>query len=69
MSASKQTTGVYKVNHSIGHSDYSVQITSQTSARLAYVGSKYSDYVLINMTNTSGTLTDTAFDFLIIGNN
>ena len=68
-SGSRSTTGVYKIDHSIGHTNYSVQVTSLTSARLAYIGSKNNNYVLINMTNTSGTLTDTAFDFLIIGSN
>jgi len=68
-STTRSTTGVFRVNHSIGSTNYTVQVTVHTSARLAYIGSKANDYVIINVTNTSGTLTDTAFDFLITGNN
>lgn len=68
-SGSRTTTGTYRINHSIGHTNYAVLLTSQVSARLAYVGTKYNDYVIIYATNTSGTLTDTGLDFLITGNN
>lgn len=69
VSGSKTGTGTYRINHSIGHTDYAVQLTCQTSARLAYVGTKYNDYVIIYATNTSGTLTDTGLEFLITGSN
>lgn len=69
VSGSKTGTGTYRINHSIGHTNYAVQLTSQTSTRLAHVGTKYNDYVIIYATNTSGTLTDTGLEFLITGSN
>lgn len=61
--------GTYEIKHTLGHANYSVMATPQTAGRLCYVKEKYTNAVLICTTNTSGTLTDTAFDFAIVGNN
>lgn len=68
-SATKNSTGNYTITHSIGHSDYSVQITPQATTRLFYISARGNTTCTIIMTNTSGTATDTAFDFAICGSN
>lgn len=67
--STKPSTGTYTISHTIGHTDYTVQITPLTSARVGYISAKNSTSVTIVMTNMSGTATDTAFDYLITGNN
>lgn len=67
--STKPSAGTYTISHTIGHTDYTVQITPLTSARVGYISAKNSTSVTIVMTNMSGTATDTAFDYLITGNN
>lgn len=67
--AAKTSTGIYRLYHTIGHTDYTVQITPLTSARLSYISTRATTYVDVYLTNTSGTAIDTAFDYCIIGNN
>lgn len=76
VSSSKTATGTYRVYHNIKHTNFSVSVTPLTAARLSYISTKTayngtanSGYVIIVMTNTSGTETDTAFDFMITGLN
>lgn len=67
--SSKTATGTYQINHSIGHTDYTIQITPNTAGRIAYISARYSTYCIVVLTNTSSTATDTAFDYLITGKN
>jgi hypothetical protein len=67
--SSKPSTGTYTINHTVGHTNYMVLITPQTASRVGYVYAKNTTSVTIKMTNMSGTATDAAFDYCIIGNN
>lgn len=72
----KQSAGIYRIYHSIGHSDYQLLVTPSTTGtpsssniRLPVVGSRQSTYVDVYFYNSSGTLSDTNFDFQIVGDN
>ena len=67
--STKQSTGTYVISHTIGHNSYSVQVTGRTAARIGYITSKAANSVTVVMTNMSGSLTDSDFDYSIIGNN
>jgi hypothetical protein len=67
--SSKVATGTYRITHSIGHTNYTVQITTEIAARIGRISTRTSTYVDIVMTNTSGTSTDTSFDYCLIGSN
>lgn len=66
---SRVSTGVYKIEHTIGHTNYAVIITPNESGRLAHISTKLDTYVYVHLSNTSSTETNTAFDFAIMGNN
>lgn len=70
LSATRQSVGVYAVYHSIGHTNYFVNITP-SSNRTFYIGSKSTNYFIVYFYSTSSTpaLSDTNFDFQITGNN
>ena len=67
--SSKTSTGTYTIAHSIGHVNYMVQITPYEASRVGYIYSKTTTSVVIKITNLSGTLVDTYFDYSIVGNN
>jgi len=66
----KDGTGKYIVPHNIGHSDYSVQasLNSSTGERL-HIAKRNTDNVHIYTYNSSGALADAGFDYMIVGNN
>ena len=68
-SSSNPSTGNYRIAHSIGHLNYNVLLTPLTAARIGYISTKATTYVDVVLTNTSGTATNTAFDYCIIGDN
>jgi len=71
LNAVRNALGQYTVYHSIGHSDYSVQITPETSGRAFYVPSanKGNSSFVVYFTNLSGSAADAAFSFEISGSN
>jgi hypothetical protein len=65
------STGVYTVSHSVGHTNYSVNLTIvSTNAQLnAVVTEKASTYFTIKIVNASNNaVTSSAFDFSILAN-
>lgn len=70
LTATKQTTGTYAVYHNVGHTNYQVSITP-ASNRTFYVTSKNTNYFMVYFYTNASTpaLSDTAFDFMITGNN
>lgn len=71
LNAVRNALGQYTVYHSIGHSDYSVQITPETSGRAFYVPSanKGNSSFVVYFTNLSGAAADSNFSFEISGRN
>lgn len=69
--AVKITTGQYRVYHSIGHTDYQIQITPTTANRTAYIYSKANDNFVVYFysVGSSPSLSDTGFHFSITGRN
>jgi hypothetical protein len=67
-SATKGGTGIYNVPHNAG-SAYSVQVTPLTDNLIARVTSKGSNTFQVTIRNMSGTATDSAFDYTILGAN
>lgn len=69
--ANKNSTGQYMVYHSIGHSDYQVQITPTTANRTSYIVSKATDNFVVYFysVGSSPALSDSGFHFLITGRN
>ena len=69
--AIRNALGQYTVYHSVGHSDYSVQITSETSGRAFYVptANKGTSSFVVYFTNLSGAAADANFSFQITGRN
>ena len=70
LTATKQSTGTYAVYHNVGHTNYQVSITP-ASNRTFYVTSKNTNYFMVYFYTNASTpaLSDTAFDFMITGNN
>lgn len=71
LTAQRNSIGYYTVFHSIGHTDYSVQITPETDQRVYYVptSGKGADRFNVYFRSLSGSLSDSAFSFSIHGNN
>lgn len=71
LTAQKTATGTYTVYHSAGHTGYSVQITPETDQRVYYIptASKGTSSFIVYFRNLSGTLSDSAFSFSIMGDN
>ncbi len=69
--AVRNALGQYTVYHSVGHSDYSVQITPETSGRAFYVptANKGTSSFVVYFTNLSGAAADANFSFQITGRN
>lgn len=68
--ATKSSAGTYIVYHSVGHTNYQVNIVPHSN-RVCYVGTKTaSQFTVYFYTNASSpSLSDTGFDFQIFGNN
>lgn len=68
--ATKSSVGTYIVYHSVGHTNYQVNIVPHSN-RVCYVGTKTaSQFTVYFYTNASSpSLSDTGFDFQIFGNN
>lgn len=72
--ASKVSTGQYRVYHAVGHSEYTVQITphvysSNQWCTMANIINKTSGSFELLMRNDDGNGADAAFDYMIIGYN
>lgn len=66
----KISEGVYKVYHSVGHKNYSVQATPKGTHKVANVDWLYKDHFIVNIYETDGgQLRSSDFFFTIIGNN
>jgi hypothetical protein len=65
------STGRYTVYHTVGHSNYQVFATASSSNRSCYIVSKGNTNFVIEWRtiSSSPTLVNTAFDFVIVGNN
>lgn len=62
--------GVYKVYHSVGHSNYSVQATPKGTHKVANVDWLYEDHFIVNIYEIDGgQKKNSDFFFTIIGNN
>lgn len=63
-------TGMYAVYHSVGHKDYSVQVTPKGTHKVANVGELYDEYFMVYIYETDGgQMKDSDFFFTVIGNN
>jgi hypothetical protein len=67
--AVRNSVGYYTVYHSVGHSDYSVQITPETGQRVYYVSNYGVASFTVYFRNLSGALSDANFSFSIHGKN
>jgi len=65
----KSSTGVYYVYHSIGHTNYSVQITPTESGRIYHVSNMGTSTFLVSFKNTSGSPQDSGFAYAVQGSN
>ncbi len=70
LTVTKTGTGVYNVYHSVGHANYSVQVTPKGTHKVANVGELYSNRFEVRIYETDGgKLLDSNFFFTIMGNN
>lgn len=62
------STGIYTISHGLGTSSFAALITlrNSTATLLATVSAKSSSSYTVRIGNTSGTLTDAAFDFFLV---
>jgi hypothetical protein len=69
--ATKPATGQYTVYHSIGHTDYQVQVTPTSANRTCYIVSKSTDNFVVYFYSvaSSPVLANTGFNFSITGRN
>jgi hypothetical protein len=65
---SRTGTGAYTINHSIGHTNYTILQIEPVNRHVIYL-TKGSTSVTVQVKNGSGTLLDQQFDYVIIGNN
>ena len=71
-SASRTSTGLYTVNHNIGHSNYYVTLNvfNPSSNLTIYTTGKSNTSFTVKVINPhTNTLTDNAFEFSVVGNN
>lgn len=66
---SRTGTGAYTINHSIGHTNYTIIANANQYDRHVIYLTKGSTSVTVQVKNGSGTLLDQQFDYVIIGNN
>lgn len=64
-----RTGGIYTVPHSVGHSNFTVQATSHTPTRIAFVTGRTSTTFTIQVRDNNNAEQQSGFDYLIIGNN
>lgn len=69
LNVEKISQGTYRVWHSIGHSNYSVQITPMTTNLTCCTSSHTSDNFIVTITTVSNTCYDSNFNFVVFGNN
>lgn len=63
-------TGMYAIYHSVGHKNYSVQVTPKGTHKVANVGELYDEYFIVYIYETDGgQMKDSDFFFTVIGNN
>jgi hypothetical protein len=67
--ASKGGTGIFYVPHAVGSSAYQVIITCSTTGYYGTCTTKGSTSFTANIKSDGGTLSDIAFDYVIIGSN
>lgn len=63
------STGVYRINHCIGHTEYYVNVSVQGAQGIAGVAEKQSDYFTVNIRSFTGVLTNLPFDYSVFGEN
>lgn len=68
---SGQITGVYNVPHNVGHTNYTVQVTSTENGTMATIpsGSYGSNSFQVAIINHSGAFTNSNFQYAIFGDN
>jgi hypothetical protein len=69
LNATRNSAGYYTVYHSVGHSDYSVNISPGTDQRVFYVSTYNDTSFNVYFRNLSGVLSDSNFNFEIVGKN
>lgn len=67
--SSKNSTGVYTIQHSIGHTNYKVFINVKQYGRYAWETAKGTSSLTINIRDGANALYDQAFDYVLIGDN
>lgn len=65
----KESTGTYRVYHSIGHAQYSVVVTPMTTNLTFCVTGLASSYFTIIITTVDGAPYDSGFNFVVLGGN
>jgi hypothetical protein len=68
LDVTRQSAGLYRIPHSIGHSNYTISLIPLSSNFSFRPTSKQNTYVEVEF-KTGGTATDTAFDYQIYGTN
>lgn len=64
-----ENTVEYKVPHNIGHSSYTIQVSSNEASKIPYVFEKGTNYIKIVQRTLAGATTLGSFEYVIIGNN
>ena len=63
-------TGMYAIYHSVGHKEYSVQVTPKGAHKVANVVDLYNEFFTVYIYETDGgRMLDSDFFFTVIGNN
>lgn len=64
-----RTGGTYTVPHSIGHANFTVQLTSHTPTRIPFIIGRTSTTFTVQVRDQNNTEQQSGFDYLIIGEN
>jgi len=63
------STGIYQVNHTLGHTNYTVHFTMNEQGAYAVLYEKTSTYFIVHIRNFSNALVDKRFDLSVLGDN
>lgn len=61
------SAGIYKINHTSGHTNYTVLFTMRSQGTYAVLYEKSNTYFIVHIRNFSNTLVDAEFEFSVLG--
>lgn len=68
LTTEKQGAGIYRVYHSIGHTNYSISLSTHGTATIGYTDVANDSFRVLT-SNSNGILVDVQFDFQLVGDN